>query len=229
MVRQASYRDLSDVMRGWGVVFADISISILSKKMILSIISVFLLCIIGIHKYVVFDHLQSMDVLYFLELLTGLSMFKKLLIIVAGMPFVIGFCQDWNSQYVRFLVIRSGIKRYICSKILVCAASSLLAVIIGMALFLLLISCFMPFINPEVNAMEGNAFRSLFSSGHYATSALLHVFGFALGNTFWILCGFALSESPRVLRRLDSLSPMLPARTPFPNILPLIQRAEHIL
>ena len=75
-----------------------------SPKMYLSILGVVLLCYISTEKYI---H-GSVDIYYILDILIGLSVFKKLIIIFSALPCVTGFYDDWKHQYIKNIVIRTG-------------------------------------------------------------------------------------------------------------------------
>ena len=68
-----------------------------SPKMYLSILGVVLLCYISTEKYI---H-GSVDIYYILDILIGLSVFKKLIIIFSALPCVTGFYDDWKHQYIK--------------------------------------------------------------------------------------------------------------------------------
>ena len=72
--------------------------------MYLSILGVVLLCYISTEKYI---H-GSVDIYYILDILIGLSVFKKLIIIFSALPCVTGFYDDWKHQYIKNIVIRTG-------------------------------------------------------------------------------------------------------------------------
>ena len=100
--------------------------------MYLSILGVVLLCYISTEKYI---H-GSVDIYYILDILIGLSVFKKLIIIFSALPCVTGFYDDWKHQYIKNIVIRMGRRNYIISKIVVCVSISFLVVFLGILIFI---------------------------------------------------------------------------------------------
>ena len=100
--------------------------------MYLSILGVVLLCYISTEKYI---H-GSVDIYYILDILIGLSVFKKLIIIFSALPCVTGFYDDWKHQYIKNIVIRTGRRNYIISKIVVCVSISFLVVFLGILIFI---------------------------------------------------------------------------------------------
>ena len=100
--------------------------------MYLSILGVVLLCYISTEKYI---H-GSVDIYYILDILIGLSVFKILIIIFSALPCVTGFYDDWKHQYIKNIVIRTGRRNYIISKIVVCVSISFLVVFLGILIFI---------------------------------------------------------------------------------------------
>lgn len=109
-----------------------------------AVAGVVLLCFLCSWEYLrtgpVVNSSVGYDVIYFFELLVNLSMFKKVLVMLAAIPFTASFCSDWNCQYIRPVVVRSGVRKYAWSKVLVCAVSSFAAIFVGMLLYAGLLS-----------------------------------------------------------------------------------------
>ena len=103
-----------------------------SPKIYLSVLGIILLCVLSTKRYI---HGQE-DIFYVLDILIGLSVFKKLIVIFAAIPCVMGFYEDWKHQYIRNIVLRTGKKHYVLSKIIVCVTISFFVVFIGITLFL---------------------------------------------------------------------------------------------
>jgi hypothetical protein len=137
--------------------------------------------------------LREISALSVIDLLFGLSMFKKALVIFAAIPFVASFCSDWNTQYIRFMLARSSVRRYTWSKVTVCSVSSFTVVFLGLLFFLLFLSFLMPVFPQDIEAHSYPPFGSLLTSGFPMASLLLTLFIFAVGNSFWVICGLTLS------------------------------------
>lgn len=159
-----------------------------SPKIYLSVLGVALLCYISTQKYI---H-GGEDIYYILDLLIGLSVFKKLIVIFAAVPCVTGFYDDWKHQYIKNLVVRTGKKNYMLSKIIVCVTISFLVVFIGILLFL----C-------------GLIITGTDYSGIYRSGALNEVMPYGVllyQNSFWYVCTivsiYALSMSVWVMSGL---------------------------
>ncbi|MDR1882323.1 MAG: hypothetical protein LBR26_06020 [Prevotella sp.] len=100
--------------------------------------------IAGLCFFSLLDHMpdvgswpQTTSVAIMLDLLIGLAAFKKFLIIFAAIPCAAGFCTDWNSRYIRFVIIRSDSRKYIWTKLVACAVVTFLVVFIGMSIFVI--------------------------------------------------------------------------------------------
>lgn len=156
--------------------------------MYLSILGVVLLCYISTKKYI---H-GSEDIYYILDILIGLSVFKKLIVIFAALPCVTGFYDDWKHQYIKNIVIRTGKKNYIISKIVVCVTISFLVVFIGVLLFI------------SGLIVSGNDYSGIYKSG--ALNEIMPYGVFLYQHSFWYVCSivsiYALSMSVWVMSGL---------------------------
>lgn len=159
-----------------------------SPKIYLSVLGVALLCYISTEKYM---H-GSEDIYYLLDLLIGLSVFKKLIVIFAALSCVTGFYDDWKHQYIKNIVVRTGKRNYIISKIVVCATISFLVVFIGILLFI-----------------SGLIVTGTDYSGIYESGALNEAMPYGVllyENSFWYVCSivsiYALSMTVWVMSGL---------------------------
>src|SRR5690606_27960333 len=82
----------------------------------LSIIGVTILCFISVWNE--FTSGANLSVAYYIDIFVGLTMFKKLVVLFAAVPYVASFCSDWKCQYIKPVVIRTGISKYIWSKVI---------------------------------------------------------------------------------------------------------------
>jgi len=144
-----------------------------SPKIYCSIAGVVSLCYISTGKYI---H-GSEDIYYILDILIGLSVFKKLIVIFAALPCVTGFYDDWKHQYIKNIVLRTGKKNYMISKIVVCVTISFLVVFIGILLFI-----------------SGLIATGTDCSGIYKSGALNEIMPYGTllyQNSFWYICSIA--------------------------------------
>lgn len=90
---------------------------------------------------------KTVNVVYIMDLLLNLTMFKNLIFLLSALTYCSSFCSDWNFQYIRPLIIRSGIKNYIRAKVITCALTSFLVAFIGMMLYSIILSIYLPIRN----------------------------------------------------------------------------------
>ena len=103
-----------------------------SPILYLCIVMVAVLCAASV-KETVFDvTIPRIDLAYVMDLLMDLSLFQQLVILLAAIPTAAGFCNDWCCQFIRPVVTRSGIRRYALSKLLICALTSFLVVMLSL-------------------------------------------------------------------------------------------------
>lgn len=159
----------------------------------LSILMVFALCVLSA-KETIFDiTIPRIDLAYVLDLIMDMSHFQQLLILLAALPFAAGFCNDWCCQYIRPVVVRSGVKKYALSKVLVCALSAFLVILIGMSLFFVIVGFLLPVAHPNpIN--EPVPPYGVFLEGPAPFLYLLCVCSlFALSASLWAVIGLAVS------------------------------------
>lgn len=159
-----------------------------SPKIYLAIGGVIFLCYISTEKYI---HGRE-DIYYILDILIGLSMFKKLIVVFAALPCVTGFYDDWKYHYIKNIVLRTGKKNYILSKIIVCSTISFLVVFVGILLFI-----------------SGLIITGTDYSGVYQSGALQEAMPYGVllyQNSFWYVCSivsiYALSMTVWVMSGL---------------------------
>ncbi|MCJ7840774.1 hypothetical protein MUB24_07615 [Lederbergia sp. NSJ-179] len=164
-----------------------------SPAFYLSIIGVTVLCFIS-----VWDELDAMGpaygVYYYFDIFIGLTMFKKLVVLFAALPYVASFCSDWKYQYLKPVVIRTGAKRYVWSKVITCFLSGFLTVFIGVLLFCLLLLLKMPlFPSEDLENIISPLFSPLAEGAFPLLVVLAESFIFSLAAALWTVVGLAVS------------------------------------
>lgn len=159
----------------------------------LATLGVSALCFISIWQYYA-DYGQYGSVYYYLDLFIGLTMFKKLVVLFAAVPYSASFCSDWNCQYIKPIVIRSGLRKYILSKITTCFITAFLVVFLGVMLFSVLLSLRIP-IYPDTNLENyiKRPFEPLFYSPLPILYLIIRVFVFSLASALWSVLGLSIS------------------------------------
>lgn len=107
----------------------------LKTTIYLSILAIVFICGVCTKSEVEVSEWGEVSTLYVIDIIIGLSVAKKLILLCSSFSAVTGFCQDWNSKYIQFLIIRKGINRYIVSKILVCFISTFIVSFAGIMTF----------------------------------------------------------------------------------------------
>ncbi|MCB5935769.1 hypothetical protein LI012_10430 [Caldibacillus thermoamylovorans] len=134
------------------------------------------------------------SVVYFFELFLGLTMFKKLTVLFAALPYVSSFCSDWKYQYIKPVVIRTGVKRYTWSKIFTCFLSGLLTVFCGLLLFLFILSLKMPLFPTEhIENIVGPPYSPLIEGNFPILYLILKSFVFSMAAALWAVVGLTVS------------------------------------
>jgi len=157
----------------------------------LSIIGVTILCFIS-----VWEELNSFEgnVVYYFDIFIGLTMFKKLVVLFAAFPYVASFCSDWKCQFIKPVVIRTGINKYVWSKIVTCFISGLLTVFIGEILFIILLSFKFPmFPIEDLNQVLLPPFKSLGTGVFPPLYLLAQSFVFSMAAALWTVVGLTFS------------------------------------
>ncbi|HLU21046.1 MAG TPA: hypothetical protein VKZ77_01020 [Bacillaceae bacterium] len=156
----------------------------------LSIIAVTALCFIS-----VWDDLSewgsNFSTAHYFDLFIGLTMFKKLVVLFAAVPYVSSFCSDWKYQFIKPVLIRTGIFKYIWSKVITCFVSGFLVVFLGLMIFITLLSLIVPMFDGNSTIREPFA---LLAEGQLPVLYLVaQSFIFSLAAALWTVVGLALS------------------------------------
>lgn len=92
-----------------------------------------------------------------------------ILCILPVIPFALSYAREKEENAVRYWVIRCGINRYACSKIIIGAIGGLLTVFLGILLFVVILL-------PQIPVYEipiGAGYELLMEEGHFAAGILL--------------------------------------------------------
>ncbi|MDC3424449.1 hypothetical protein NC797_07995 [Aquibacillus sp. 3ASR75-11] len=135
----------------------------------------------------------GLTVSYSLDIFVGLTMLKKLVVLFAALPYAASFCSDWKFQYIKPVVIRTGLNKYVWSKVFTCFLSGFLTVFIGLIIFITILAFKMPLISYE------NLDTSIFPPfGPLALDLpilylLAKIFVFSLAAALWTVVGLTIS------------------------------------
>lgn len=182
---------------------ADLRRAILSIRFLLSACGVALVLFIASWGQIKF----ARDVLYLLGL--GISGTASMLIIAGILPlfpFATTFATEWQERAVRFWIVRTGIRNYSMSKVLVSAISGFLTTAVGMLMFVLALRTRLPLF---VESFTRDPYEPLLLAGkpvqylcyyitHYSLSAVLFAVAAVWVSTF-IPNKFTAVAAPLVL------------------------------
>lgn len=90
--------------------------SVLNRRMIISVLLATSILGHAYLKYAVTLHGQN-DVLYLITLPMATSMFSTFAAIFPALPYSLSFTEDYNTSFFRFIIIRSGRKKYVLKRI----------------------------------------------------------------------------------------------------------------
>ena len=156
----------------FNAIYSDIKKSILNIGFVGAIVVTFILCFAtevyndptNDKAYSVFEMIFSSDseILLSQISMSSIMVFEKALIgygnmflpIVASFPFVVCFCAERNSGYMRFSISRSCKIRYYISKFISCILSGGLAVMFGVLLFGIVADIILPAIDSFSSASD---------------------------------------------------------------------------
>lgn len=135
------------------------------------------------------------SLLYLLDLFIGLFMPKKLVVLLAAIPYAASFCSDWNHEYLKFIIVRSGVRKYTTSKVLVGFLSAFLTSFLGIVIALFCLSFFYPIFSPieSVKDVVAAPFASLAYSPVPFTYLLAEAAVFSMAAATWATVGMAFS------------------------------------
>ncbi len=152
-----------------------------------AIVGVALLCYVSTRDYLG----KGSSVVIIMNLLIGLSMFKKLIVLLVSVPYASSFCSDWNCQYIKPVVLRGGINKYAWSKVLVCGLSAFCVALFGMLLFAATLALRFPFYVPDEN--KPFLYETLLSGPFPLAYLLVIICIFSLAAALWAVTGLACS------------------------------------
>lgn len=84
------------------------------------------------------------DVLYLFIHVWRRSTTSLLAIVITSAAYLASFCEDSENHFLRYAVMRTGVRRYVLSKVITCFCSSFLVLFLGTVLFLVYQSFHLP-------------------------------------------------------------------------------------
>lgn len=133
-----------------------------------------LLCLVGVcYLNVSWNNYQYESVV---SLIAGLAFggFVQMIFVCGAIPYAVSYLSDCESGYIRFLVIRGDLRRYLRSKVFVTALSGFSAVFAGKLLFALSLCAAFP-LTQETDIMLNGGVELLFD---------VHPWAYIAGDAF---------------------------------------------
>lgn len=134
------------------------------------------------------------DVCFIFQMILDTNFFPELIVLLAAMPAVSGFCSDWNTQYIRSVAGRTGTEKYARHKVLICLLGTFLTAFVSCFLFVLILLLKYPLYSNETFAV----LESVEPLGSIMNVApFLHltmrIFCYSVFCSFWASFGLAFS------------------------------------
>lgn len=119
---------------------------------------------------------------------------KTTLIIISAIPVIATFCNDWNTQYIRSVVGRTGIDRYLNHKIYFCFLGTFITSFVSLMLCTLFMLLKFPIIS-ENGIMNLSGFYPIgcIIEKHPYLFQILKIFCLSLYYGFWSVAGLTVS------------------------------------
>lgn len=159
-----------------------------SPIILISIIGVVALCCTN---FLTYDFSYG-DVVSHMNVFFNIGVYRKAMTIFAAFPFAANFADEWSSGITSSCIIRRGIFRYSAANLLFCIFSSIFTVFIGIMIFSVAYSFFVPIYVPN-----GNPYTFIFgqylSSGQGMIFLMLRVLVFSVSCAMWTVMGMLLS------------------------------------
>jgi hypothetical protein len=172
------------------IVKTDLYRSLLSMRFLNSVILVIFICILAS-----IDNFQKQsDAVYIYDIMVELSPFRNIILIIAAIPFVTSFCSDWNNQYIKPFVIRTGVNNYSWSKVFVSAITSFLVAFLGLMAFVLIMGFKYSLYDQDIsgNYMQSKPYGFLLSNLPIIYLAA-RIFCYSAYTVFWCILGLCIS------------------------------------
>jgi hypothetical protein len=171
----------------------DLRRAFLSRGFWITASAVCILYYIGIWNEIKF----AGDFLYLFKYSTDISSLNPLIAMLCVLPYTHSFCSDWNSQYIKFVIVRSGQDSYGISKVIACALSSGCAIALGMILFFISSMPWIKFVSPTATNFSFFSTQTLggglLLQGQYFLYLLTYIYLAFLTGAFWSVLGLCAS------------------------------------
>lgn len=114
--------------------------------------------------------------------------------IFTALSYSVSYCTEENNHMISYIISRSGKRQYSCEKVLVTAASGGLTALLGMLLFVIVLSTYLPMTTPQyIEETQMLPFGSLLSRNSGIPFLMVVMYLIALSGALWAEVGIWIS------------------------------------
>lgn len=133
------------------------------------------------------------DVYMEIGILLDIATVRKMIAILGALPFAANFADEWTSRVTIGCISRCGVNRYAVSNIVICFVSSLVTVFVGMMLYAVGLSFFLPVFVDDNNPMPLLE-QTLLRGGMPWVYIIYRLIPFAASCAMWSVMGMMLTS-----------------------------------
>lgn len=117
------------------------------------------------------------------------------ILFLGTIPYGKSFITDWNTQFLRFHLVRSSTDGYTWSKVITVFTSSFLSVFLGFALTIALFSMHLPFADEQfyANGLSSFAAYAFLANQSIFLFLAAQIFALSIGVAVWSVCALLIS------------------------------------
>ncbi|GAA0802010.1 hypothetical protein GCM10008910_32810 [Faecalicatena orotica] len=104
--------------------------------------------------------LEGYDIIGVYNFIIHFDRFKIVLLVIIASIYTDSFCVDFNCHYLKYIIVRSGLKIYIISRIIAICISGIIAYIGGVTVYFIILASKMPLTELENPIFPQEAFAS---------------------------------------------------------------------
>ena len=128
------------------------------------------------------------DVLFYFINVWGRSITYLMAILISTIPFLSAHIEEKENHFLRYAILRTGVWKYVCSKLIVCFISAFSVCVLGTVLFLIKQSFYVPFLAENSVTLDNFAgVLTMAFSAYINNSFEIYVIPFLLYYCFYFL------------------------------------------
>ena len=136
---------------------------------------------------------RGADVRFEISYMLDITTVRKMIAILGALPFAANFADEWTSRVTIGCISRCGVKRYAVSNVVICFVSSLAAVFLGIMLYAVGLSFFLPVFADTNNPMSLLE-QTLLRGGVPWVYIMYRILPFAASCAMWSVMGMMLTS-----------------------------------